>query len=48
MNDGIEIPVTVAAAVDMRTKISNFESDATSNPRVSMKIARDGSVSDGG
>ncbi len=46
VTNGIEIDVTVLSEALVRTKISNFASDATSNPRVSMKIARDGSVPD--
>ena len=41
INEGIEISVKVAGVSFTRAKISNFVSDATSNPRISMKIARD-------
>ncbi len=42
VNEGIEINVTVKGTSALRAKVSNFESDSTKNPRVSMKIARDG------
>jgi len=46
INEGLEVPVTVKGAVGLRAKVSNFESDSTKNPRVSMAIARAGSSAD--
>ncbi len=44
--DGIQITVVVSGGADLRTVITNFASDEDNNPRVSMKIARDGSAAD--
>jgi hypothetical protein len=46
INEGIEVAVKVAGVSVSRANISNFVSDATKNPRVSKKIARDGTVAD--
>jgi len=46
INEGIEVAIKIAGTANNRAKISNFVSDSAMNPRVSKKIARDGTVPD--